>query len=235
MMEKIKHLDGTQMYVDGVDLMERGVIVESFKVGPTQVTNDVFQGRNRTGFNVLSSTFGMREIEVNLFYSAKDRREITLKKSAVDALMFGKVELALPDGFLYSSILKSAGEMQILGVQDNEVIALCSYAFEGVRHDPLATVTGNTVYCPSTMPKTDCRLTCMASKAYASLLIDTVTITNVSAGDVLVVDGIEGRILQNGGPCAGNMNFLHFPALVPGENVLSCPETLTVDFYPAYI
>lgn len=223
------------VYVNGEALSTYGAVVESFKVGPTQITNEVFQGRNRTGFNLLSSTFGRREIAVNLFYKAKDRRTITLMKSHVDALLFGKLELALPDGFLYSSVLTNAGEMQILGVQDNEVIALCSYTFEGVRHDPLVTVTGNTVFCLSTMPKTDCRLTCTASQAYTSILIDTVTITNVSAGDVLVVDGINGRILQNGGPCAGNMSFLHFPALVPGENVLSCPETLTVDFYPAYI
>ena len=73
----------------------------------------------------------------------------------------------------------------------------------------------------------------IAGKCYA--VGDTVTITGVTAGDVLVVDGIEGRILQNGAPCAGNMSFLHLPALVPGENVFSCPEVLTVEYYPTYI
>ena len=122
----------------------------------------------------------------------------------------------------------------MLGVERNQVIALCSYQFKGVRHDKLETVQGNTVICKSTVPHTDCRLTCTASQDYASLTIDTVTITGVTAGDVLVVDGILGRILQNGAPCAGNMSFVHFPSLVPEENTLTCPEDLTVEYYPTY-
>lgn len=230
-----RYTQDASMCVNDTDLAKLGVIVESYKVGPTEVTNDVFQGRNRTSFNVLSSVFGMREIAVNLFYTAKTRREITLAKSRIDGLMVGKLDLLLPDGLHYEAVLSTAGELQILGVQSNQLIALCSYTFRGICHDPLVTATGNTVICTSTIPETSCRLTCTASKAYTSLTIDTVTITNVKAGDVLVVDGIDGRILQNGAPCAGNMSFMHLPALVPGENVLNCPETLTVEYYPTYI
>lgn len=232
---KERYLQDASMCVNNTDLAGLGVIVESYKIGPTEITNDIFQGRNRTGFNVLSSVFGMREIAVNLFFRGETRREITLQKSRVDGLTFGELELLMPDGLYYNAVLDKAGELQILGVQDNEVIAICSYTFRGICHDPLVTATGNTIYCTSTMPKTSCRLTCTASQAYASLTIDTVTITNVKAGDVLVVDGIEGRILQNGAPCAGNMNFMHLPALTPGENVLTCPEILTVEYYPTYI
>lgn len=232
---KDRYLQDASMCVNNTDLAGLGLIVESYKVGPTEITNDIFQGRNRTSFNVLSSVFGMREIAVNLFFAGKTRREITLKKSTVDALMFGRLDLFLPDGLHYDAVLGSAGELQILGVQDNEVIALVSYTFRGICHDPLVTIAGNTVICTSTIPETSCRLTCKASKAYDSITVDTVTITSVKKNDVLVVDGIDGRILQNGAPCAGNMSFLHFPALVPGENTLSCPETLTVEYYPTYI
>lgn len=60
-------------------------------------------------------------------------------------------------------------------------------------------------------------------------------ITDVSEGDEIVVDGILGRILQNGAPCAGNMSFIHLPSLVPGENYFQCPEDLTVEYYPTFI
>lgn len=230
-----RYLQDASMCVNNTDLAVLGVFVESYKVGPTEVTNDIFQGRNRTSFNVLSAVFGMREIAVNLFFSGKTRREITLQKSRVDGLMFGELDLFLPDGLHYNAVLEKAGELQILGVQETGVIALGSYTFRGICHDPLVTATGNTVYCTSTMPQTSCRLSCTASEDYEEITIDTVTITGVTAGDVLVVDGIEGRILQNGAPCAGNMSFLHLPALVPGENVFSCPEVLTVEYYPAYI
>ena len=216
------------MYINGVDIFTYGALVEKFTVGGTEITTNAYKGVNRTSFNVLSSQFGMRPISVSLFFQAHDRRSLTLKKSKT-------LELGLPDGFLYSAYLLTAGELTILGVEGNEVIGLCVYEFTGIQHGELVTHVGNTLQCESTMPYTDCRLTCTADKAYASLTIDTVTITGVEEGDILVVDGINGRILQNGGPCPGNMSFLHFPSLVPGENVLSCPLTLTVEYYPTYI
>jgi hypothetical protein len=30
------------------------------------------------------------------------------------------------------------------------------------------------------------------------------------------------------------MSFVHFPQLVPGDNSITCVETLTVEYYPTY-
>ena len=231
-----KDIDAATMHINGTNIADFGVLVESMKVGAIQTSQEVYQGVNRTNFNVLDTIQYMRTISVNLFYSAPTRRELALIKSKLDNMMIGKLELWLPDGFYYSSYLESAGEENMLGVERNQVIALCSYQFKGVRHDKLETVqaVNNTVICKSTVPHTDCRLTCTATQDYASLTIDTVTITGVTAGDVLVVDGILGRILQNGAPCAGNMSFVHFPSLSPEANTLTCPEDLTVEYYPTY-
>lgn len=227
-------IDNATMHINGVNIADYGVLVESLKVGAIETQNSVYQGVNRTGFNVLNTIQYMRAINVSLFYSAPTRRELALIKSKLDNMMGGKLELWLPDGFYYSAYLVSAGEENYLGVERNKVIALCAYQFKGIRHDKLETVQGNTVVCKSTVPRTDCKLTCTASQDYASLVIDTVTITGVHAGDVLVVDGITGRILQNGALCAGNMSFIHFPFLVPNENTLTCAEDLTVEYYPTY-
>lgn len=227
-------IDNATMHINGTNIADYGVLVEHMKVGAIETSSETYQGVNRTSFNVLDTIQYMRSISVNLFYSAPTRRELALIKSKLDNMMIGKLELWLPDGFYYTSYLVSAGEENILGVERNKVIALCTYQFKGIRHDKLETVSGNTVICKSTVPHTDCRLTCTASQAYASLQIDTVTITNVAKDDVLVVDGITGRILQNGALCAGNMSFIHFPSLVPDENTLTCPEDLTVEYYPTY-
>lgn len=229
-----KDIENATMFINGVNIYDFGVLVEKMNVGAIETQNSVYQGVNRTNFNVLDTIQGMRTISVSLFYAAETRRELALIKSKLDNMMMGKLELFMPDGFFYSSYLVSAGEENILGVEHNKVIALCSYQFKGIRHDDLVTAEGNTVFCKSTVPRTDCRLTCTASQDYDSLQIDTVTITNVHSGDVLTVDGITGRILQNGALCAGNMSFIHFPFLVPGENELECDEDLTVEYYPTY-
>lgn len=227
-------IDAATMHINGTNIADYGVLVESMDVGAISVENTTYQGRNRTNFNVLASVQYMRPINISLFFAAKTRRELSLIKSQIDNMLTGKLELWLPDGFFYSAYLKDAGKEQILGVEDNQVIALCGYKFEGIRHDPLETVESNTLLCKSLVPRTDCRIICTATQDRASLLIDTVTITGVTNGDVLEVDGINGRILQNGGLCAGNMSFIHFPFLVPGENTIDCVEDVTVQYYPTY-
>lgn len=227
-------IDNATMHINGVNIADYGVLVEKLKVGPIETQQSVYQGVNRTNFNVLDTLQYMRSIDISLFFAAPTRRELALTKSKIDNMMIGKLDLWVPDGFYYSSYLESAGEESYLGVENNKVIALCAYKFKGVRHDPKETVQGNEVICKSTVPHTDCKLTCTASQDYASLTIDTVTITNVHQGDILVVDGITGRILQNGALCAGNMSFIHFPSLVPGDNILTCDEELTVEYYPTY-
>ena len=234
-----KDIDNATMHINGVNIADFGVLVESLKVGAIETSNETYQGVNRSNFNVLDTIQYMRTINVNLFYSAPTRRELALIKSKLDNMMLGKLDLWMPDGFYYSAYLVSAGEENMLGVERNKMIALCAYQFKGIRHDKLETVQttaadDNKVFCKSTVPHTDCRLTCTASQAYTELTIDTVTIKDVSAGDVLVVDGITGRILQNGGLCAGNMSFIHFPSLTPEENTLDCVEDLTVEYYPTY-
>lgn len=225
----------TTMTVNGTDIFTYNALIEKFSVSGTEIKNETYQGVNRTNYNLLNSLFYMKTITISIFLSADTRRNLTLAKSRLDSLMWGKVELGLPDGFYYTATLQSTGELAIVGIDDNSVIALCEYTFTGIQHDPLVTSTGNTIDCQSTIPYTDCRLTCTASQAYSSITIGTVTITGVASGDVLVVDGINGRILQNGAPCAGNMSFRRFPSLTPGSNTFNCPEELTIEYYPTYI
>lgn len=225
-------------YVNGVNIFDVGALVQSFKVSGTAISNTAYQGVNSTGFNVLSTTRGMRTISLTLGYKGITKRDLALKKAKLDAMLgAGKIELYLPDGFFYTSYLTGVGEEAVQGVEGNKVIALCTYTLQGIRHDELeelTVTTGDTFLCASLIPTTDCRLTCTASQAYASLTIGSVTVTSVTQGDVITVDGINKRILQNGAPCAGNMSFINFPQLVPGENTISCPETLTVEYYPTY-
>lgn len=225
-------------HVDGVNIYDVGALVQSFSVSGTAISNTAYQGVNSTDFNVLATTRGMRTISLTLGYKGRTRRDLALKKAKLDSLLgAGKIDLHLPDGFHYAAYMTGVGEEHTEGIEGDKLIALCTYAFSGIRHDDLTELTvlsGDTFLCESLIPTTDCRLTCTATQAYASLTIGSVTVTSVALGDVITVDGINKRILQNGAPCAGNMSFISFPQLVPGENTISCPETLTVEYYPTY-
>lgn len=220
-------------FINGKDIMDFDAVVESFKVSGSAVSNSFYQGKNRTTFHELSCTIGMKTITLSLFFSAPTRRRLTLNKSAVDSLMVGKIELHMPDGFYYDAVLTSAGELQMLGVEQNQLIAVCAYTFQGIQRDDLKTVTGNTLLVEGTAPHIDCRLTCTATANRTTLQVGTVIFSNIQSGDVVVADGIDGVLTVNGNPVVAN--FTRLPYLVPGEQTISCPETLTVEYYPTYI
>jgi hypothetical protein len=87
------------------------------------------------------------------------------------------------------------------------------------------------------MPYTDARLTVTAKSAAASYTLGGAVFQNVAAGDVLCFDGINGAITKNGTNYAWSVQWVHFPALVPGENVIpaAAEDNVIVQFSPAFI
>lgn len=220
-------------FINDIDIIDYGAVVESFKVSGSALVNNIYQGRNRTTFHELSYTVGMKTITLNLFFSAPTRRRLALNKSALDAFMVGKIVLHMPDGFYYDAVLTGSAELQMLGVEQNQLIALCTYTFQGIQRDELRTVTGNTILAEGTAPRMDCRLKCTATANHPTLQVGTVTFSGVSAGDEIVADGIDGILTVNGVPVVAS--FTKLPYLVPGEQTFACPETLTIEYYPTYI
>lgn len=222
-------------YVNGKCILDVGAVLESYSVSGTEVKNNIYQGRNRTNFNLLAKQFGQKTVKMTVFFHAENRHMLTLKQSSLTAMLTGVVELFLPDGFYYRSTLNKVSDLSIMGVDGKGVIAECTYTLSGIQHDAMQTVVGNKVNAIGTLWSMDCILTCKTSKAYTSIRMGTVTFSNIPSNTTLVADGINGRLLQNGTPTTGNASFTHLPYLVPGEQTITCPETLTVQYYPSYI
>ena len=221
------------IWINDIDIRDFHALVESFAVGGSPVTNQIFQGRNRTHWTQLSYSVGMKQISFSLFFSGPDKRALTLDKSNVDALLIGKSEIHMPDGFFYTASVKNLGELKILGVEGNKVIGICTYKLEGIQHDPLETVTGNRIFASGTMPQMDAIFSCTTTSGRASLQVGPVTFYNVPSGSHVVANGMTGELTVDGTQVKAG--FTKLPYLVPGEQAISCPETLTIQYYPCYI
>ena len=221
------------IWIGDTDVRVFHALVESFTIGGSPVKNQIFQGRNRTSWTELSYSIGMKQVSFSLFFSGPNKRAITLDKSSVDALLVGKAEVHMPDGFYYTCSVKSIGDLKILGVEGNNVIGICSYKLEGIQHDQLQTITGNTVYALGTMPRMDAVFRCVTTAARASLQVGPVTFSDVPAGASVEANGMTGELKVNGAQVKAT--FTRLPYLVPGEQTIPCPETLTVEYYPCYI
>ena len=226
--------------VNGVPLATYGgASLLDYVIGETPVKPYTFQGVNRTNWNLLKNFFEMRQITLTIVFEAEDLRQAKLNRSALNGVLFGKADIFIPDdGFHYDVFCTSTGSEQLIGIGERSAQIKSEYQFTGVRRDDLVKVFvphGSTLYCRSTMPFTDCRLTVTVGATAASYQLDGATFSNVTAGDVRVFDGIDGKITKNGVNYAANVNWVSFPQLTPGVNTINCADTVTVEFYPTYI
>lgn len=219
------------MWINDKDLREySGKLLADYKVSGCELDISVVNGRKRSSFNLLNATVGLKTLTISIEFSGSDRADASLKKSMFEKIAFGKSELVMDDGLLYSVVLSKIGDTTYIG---QELIKV-EYTFTGVRHGERVKTEGNIVYCDSTLLYTDCILTATATDNADFYSVGSVTFKNVSAGEILTVDGINGRILVNGIPAAERADWIEFPKLVPGKNILQCDDVLTVEFYPAY-
>lgn len=208
---------------------------QDYTISGTTVTNTTFQGRNRTSYTLLAAVFGRKAISFTLTYTAPTERLCALLRSTVESWMWGKVELYMPTGFWYTSVLTSIGDATREGVDGKGVLMHVQYSFEGIQHDPLVTVDGASFINPGTTPQADCIVEATASKAAENYALAGASFANVTVGEKLTVDGINGRILRNGAPATGNVTFTKFPSVVPGKNSFTAVDPVTVSFYPCYL
>ena len=236
-MDKCKFYD---CVVNGKPLATYGgASLLDYSIGETPVTPDTFQGMNRTSWNLLENMFHMRDVSLTVVFEADDLRTAKLNRSALNSVLFNKADLFIPDdGFHYDCICTSTGAEELVGIGNKTAQIKSKYSFKGIRRDSLKTVTlpaGATLYCLSTMPLTDCKLTATVGTTAASYTLGGAVFSSVTAGDVLVFDGIDGKITKNGSNYAASVSWFQFPQLTPGENTITCLDTVTVEYYPTYI
>jgi phage-related protein len=226
--------------INGVPLSTFGAAsLLDFSIGETKVKTAVFQGVNRSSWNLLENIYSRREIQLTIVFEAPDLRTAKLNRSKLNSILFDVAEIYIPeDGFYYRVICESTGAEELVGIGDTNAKIKSRYQFSGIRHDALETVTvasGDSVNCLSTMPFTDCRLTAIVGTSAATYTLGGAVFNSVTAGDVLVFDGIDGKITKNGSNYAASVSWVNFPQLFPGENEIDCPDSFVVEYYPTYI
>ena len=218
------------MIIDEIMLNQHGGRLHAgYTISGVSMENSYHRGVGQSDFTLLKQDAGLKSINITVTFLGSAREEIDRLKSLFEMRLMGKNDLVL-DGNYYSVICQEIGNANYKGFGACEV----EYQFLGYKHGPLQTITGNHFYCASTLPHTDCRITVTASKDASTYKVGTVTFFDVSSGDVLVVDGLDKRILVNEAPAAQKADWLRFPSLVPGENVIICDDTVTVEYYPVY-
>lgn len=225
-----------KMFINGIDIAEYGArALRDIKIGGTEVENDYFQGRNRTNYTLMSTTFGLKPVSFTLAYFSESLNTALTNKSRLELAMFNGCEIYLPDGFYYRAMLQKIGQAEIKGIDGVQVKVLVSYEFKAIQHGDLVTIEDGTAFIAAgTTPKMDACLSVTVGASASHYYLDGADFGAVSAGDVLVFDGINKRFLKNGAPTTASA-WVRFPSVVPGNNAFTALDTVKVEFYPCYM
>ena len=226
-------------YIDGRGSSEFGArLLASYSVGGAAIERQRVRPSAGMRFVPAGSRIGLKQLSLPVHVFGQNPRDAQQKKSALDAaLLADPVELALPDGFLYTASCDEIGE--VTEYTPDGCILAGSYKLSGFRHDLLETVhlpaEGGTMWAKGTAPDMECRLTCTAGAAAESYLMAGILWVSVEAGDVLVLDGIRRTVTRNGENALNQTDLTQWPLLAPGQNILTAPDALTVEYYPVWL
>lgn len=241
----------TEMTVNNIDIANYSARLLSYSVSGTTLTNNVSANNDLVKMPALYSTeYGTRTLTVTLTFfprldgcSAKCT-EITDRYSAAtdnisrfEADIIGKkVEVSLPDGYMYSSIVTSVSAAAFDGSGEHDV----TYTFMAVRHKPTITATvapNGKIYCQSTTPcKFKLKVTLPEQSSLLSIM--GIVVINISANTPLVLDGELGLITLGGVNKFLDSTLIDFPLLYPGTNTISCNNSqsdIQVIYTPVYV
>lgn len=241
----------TEMTVNNIDIANYSARLLSYSVSGTTLTNNVSANNDLVKMPALYSTeYGTRTLTVTLTFfprldgcSSKNTDIIDRYTVATDniakfeAEIIGKtVEIALPDGYIYTSIVTSISAATFDSSGEHDV----TYIFMAVRHKPTITATvapNGKIYCQSTTPcKFKLKVTLPEQSSMLSIM--GIVVINISANTPLVLDGELGLITLGGVNKFLDSTLFDFPLLYPGTNTISCNNSqadIQVIYTPVYV
>lgn len=119
------------MFLNHLNAVEYGVrLLKGWSVKRGSTGASAVKSRMSAAFNVMGSEVSLKTITLPVTIKGRDQHEAAARLSAWEAaLAGGKVELQLPDGFLYDAYLKSCGEPSY----DLPWLISNTYVLEGVH------------------------------------------------------------------------------------------------------
>lgn len=239
------------MTINGVDISAYNARLQSYSVSGTTITNNLSASSSiLTAPTLFSAVPGTRTLSLTLtFYphylgdnakglSVSDRLAIATENiTAFEGLLVGKVvEIALPDGFIYTAIVNSIAAATFDSSGEHDV----TYTFNAVRHaKPISEIIKANSYmiCKSntaTLPI----ITAVYASAAADVTLHGIKIKNITANTTIVIDSVSGKITANGKNKFGDSDLIDFPILQPGKNQITSSVSdvsITVSYTPIYI
>ena len=219
-------------YINGIEMTNRGVFITSdYTVSSASVSRSVYSG-GCASYVATKAKIGLKKLKLPLRIIQDTTEKADSTRSWALSLCFGsEVDIALPNGNRYVVAMTNAGETTKL----DEGVLEFAVEFTGYQRGELVKAQTPSIMCFSTVPETPFKITATVAAA-GSFTMAGVTFTGCTVGDVLVIDGMAGRITKNGNAMdISKTDFMKFPTMLPGKNTVSCTVAAAVEYYPIFM
>jgi hypothetical protein len=225
----------TEMTINGVDIGTYNARLLDYSVSGTAVTNSLSTADTLLRMpDLYSTTLAPRTLTIALTFfpvqlgsdSKKTSIFEKLSRAAENITRFeadivGKVvEIGLPDGYMYTALVTAIPAATFDGTGEHDV----TYTFSAIRHlhqETVSVVAGGVLNCKSNTT-TACKIIFSVPNDVSSATICKITINNISANSEIIIDSEKGLITADGNNKFLDTDFVDFPYLQAGQNIISC-------------
>lgn len=219
-------------YIGGIEMTNRGVFITSdYTVSSAPVSRSVYSG-GCASYVATKARIGLKTLKlpVRIVQESTDTAD-SVRSWLLSLCLGSKVDIALLNGKRYVAALTDAGEVEKFA----EGVIDFTLEFTGYQRGELVKAQTPSIMCFSTVPETPYKITATVAAA-GSFSMAGVTINDCAAGDVLVIDGMTGKVTKNGNAMdISKTDFLSFPVLTPGKNTVASTTTAVVEYYPIFM
>lgn len=171
-------------------------------------------------------------LKIILLVIGGDRVDTIKRVSALISMYTSKCKIVLDEaepGFIYDCVFQSYSTDMIDDCK--YMVTLTFTANKYNRYSTVVRLKGNTEYTLNVGGtwKTNMRISAIVPNTLSSVVINGITVSNLSADvstNVVVVDGINGVITCNGENKFLDTDITEFPMLTPGDNTITISNEL---------
>lgn len=139
--------------------------------------------------------------------------------------------------FEYASVLQSF-EVEESGIEFYNIVTL---KFTAIKRQPLVTLEVNAdlfMFNNIGTVASGLRIKVVPTTSLSRFVIGEIVIVNLSQGKEYIIDGILGKVTENGVNCFGRTNLIDFPKVQPGNNMLNTTISqaeVQIEYYPVFV
>ena len=219
-------------YINGIEMTNRCIFrTSNYTVSSASVSRSVYSG-GCASYVATKAKIGLKttRLPVRIVQESTDMAD-SMRSWMLSMCLESKVEMMLPNGKTYVAALTDTGEVE----KSAEGVIDFALEFTGYQRGEIVKAQTPNIMCFSTVPETPYRITATVESG-GSFTMAGVTFSDCAVGDVLVIDGIAGKVTKNGNAMdISKTDFLKFPFLAPGKNTVTCTGAAAVEYYPIFM